>query len=256
MVSRFGICGGGRRRSAHFPNMVPLLTASASPLHCDFMKFALLLPVFVLLGILTSPAVEAPSKPQSEKPKMEIATIAGGCFWCLETTLGRVVGVEKVISGYTGGKTKDPTYEEVCSGLTGHAEAVQITFDPSIISYEKILDVFFALHDPTTLNAQGGDHGTQYRSAIYYHDDAQKAAAEKSKKALDASGHYSKPAVTEITKLGVWYPAEAYHQNYFNEHMPKGTGNLGYLCNVVAPKVEKLKKLGIALKPNDPVKKK
>ncbi len=184
---------------------------------------------------------------------MEIATLAGGCFWCLEATLERVLGVEKVVSGYTGGKTKDPTYDEVCSGLTGHAEAVQITFNPKVIPYETILQLFFALHDPTTLNAQWPDHGTQYRSAIYYHSEAQKAAAEKAKQGVDDSGKHKAKVVTEITKLGTWYPAEDFHQNYFNDHMPKRSGNFGYLCNVVAPKVEKLKQLGIPLKPNDPV---
>ena len=218
------------------------------------MKLSQLLSV-LLLGLLTTsaPAADEPAKPQPEKPKMEIATIAGGCFWCLEATIERVKGVEKVVSGYTGGKTKNPTYEEVCSGLTGHAEGVQITYDPKIISYEKILHLFFELHDPTTLNAQWPDTGTQYRSAIFYHDDAQKAAAEKAKQAVDASGKHKNPVVTQIAKLDVWYPAEDEHQNYFNDHMPKGTGNYRYLCNVVAPKVEKLKKLGFELKDKDPV---
>jgi peptide-methionine (S)-S-oxide reductase len=212
------------------------------------MKLSLLLPCLLLLGTLSATAADDAAKPQPVKPKMEIATIAGGCFWCLEATIERIKGVDKVVSGYTGGKTKNPTYEEVCSGLTGHAEAVQISFDPQIISYEKVLQIFFDLHDPTTLNAQWPDHGTQYRSAIYYHDDAQKATADKVKQAVNASGKHKDPVVTEVTKMDIWYPAEDSHQNYFNDHMPNGTGNYRYLCNVVAPKVEKLKKMGIELK--------
>jgi peptide-methionine (S)-S-oxide reductase len=210
------------------------------------MKLLAVLPL--LAALLTNPA-SAAETPKSEKPAMETVTIAGGCFWCLDATFLRVKGVEKVLSGYTGGKTKNPTYEQICTGLTGHAEAVQVTFDPKVITLDSLLNLFFQLHDPTTLNAQGPDHGTQYRSAIFYTSDAQKAAAEKAKKAVDASGHYSKPAVTEITALGTWYPAEDYHQGYFDEHMPKGSGNYGYLCRIVLPKVEKLKKLGVELKP-------
>lgn len=210
------------------------------------MKFLAVLPL--LAALLTNPA-SAAETPKSEKPAMETITIAGGCFWCLDATFLRVKGVEKVLSGYTGGKTKNPTYEQICTGETGHAEAVQVTFDPKVITMDSLLNLFFQLHDPTTLNAQGPDQGTQYRSAIFYTSDAQKAAAEKAKKAVDASGLYSKPAVTEITALGIWYPAEDYHQGYFDEHMPKGSGNYGYLCRIVLPKVEKLKKLGVELKP-------
>ncbi len=213
------------------------------------MKFsALLLPCLFSLGLTVAPAADEPTKPLTAKPKMEIATIAGGCFWCLEATIERIKGVEKVVSGYTGGKTKNPTYEEICTGLSGHAEGVQITFDPTVITYEKILQLFFDLHDPTTLNAQWPDTGTQYRSAIFYHNDVQKATAEKVKSAVNTSGVHKNPVVTEITKLDIWYPAEAYHQDYFNTHMPNATGNYRYLCNVVAPKVEKLKKLGVELK--------
>lgn len=210
------------------------------------MKFLAVLPL--LAALLTNPA-SAAETPKSEKPAMETITIAGGCFWCLDATFLRVKGVEKVLSGYTGGQTKNPTYEQICTGETGHAEAVQVTFDPKVITMDSLLNLFFQLHDPTTLNAQGPDQGTQYRSAIFYTSDAQKAAAEKAKKAVDASGLYSKPAVTEITALGIWYPAEDYHQGYFDEHMPKGSGNYGYLCRIVLPKVEKLKKLGVELKP-------
>lgn len=210
------------------------------------MKFLAVLPL--LAALLTNPA-SAAETPKSEKPAMETITIAGGCFWCLDATFLRVKGVEKVLSGYTGGQTKNPTYEQICTGETGHAEAVQVTFDPKVITMDSLLNLFFQLHDPTTLNAQGPDQGTQYRSAIFYTSDAQKAAAEKAKKAVDASGLYSKPAVTEITALAIWYPAEDYHQGYFDEHMPKGSGNYGYLCRIVLPKVEKLKKLGVELKP-------
>ncbi len=209
-------------------------------------------------GIFTSLAADkdaaAPAKKEksestsTKEKKMEVATLAGGCFWCLDATFLRVKGVEKVVSGYTGGQTENPTYRQVCTGLTGHAEAVQITFDPAVISYEKLLKLFFELHDPTTLNRQGLDEGTQYRSAVYYHDDSQKAAAERVKKELGEAGKYKHPIVTEISKLGKWYPAEDYHQGYFDENYPKGEGNYGYLCRVVLPKVEKLHKLGVELK--------
>ena len=220
------------------------------------MKFPAVLPL--LAAFLINPALRAAETPKPEKPAMETITLAGGCFWCLDATFLRVKGVEKVVSGYTGGTTKNPTYEQICTGLTGHAEAVQISFDPKVITLDSLLNLFFQLHDPTTLNAQKPDTGTQYRSAIYYTSEDQKAAAAKAKKAIDDSGHYAKPAVTEITALGTWYPAEKYHQGYFDEHMPKGTGNYGYLCRIVLPKVEKLKKLGVELKPaaKDPEEKK
>lgn len=171
---------------------------------------------------------------------MEKATFGNGCFWCTEAIFQNLKGVEKVESGYTGGKVKNPTYKEVCSGLTGHAEVIQITFDSNVISYTELLEVFWSTHDPTTLNRQGNDVGTQYRSAIFYHNDQQKELAEKYKVQLDLSNTWSDPVVTEISLIGVFYPAEDYHQNYF-----KLNGSQPYCSFVVRPKVEKfLKKFG------------
>lgn len=216
------------------------------------MKLLSLLPLWTaVVSLFTSSATQAADETKQakpESPKMETATLGGGCFWCIEATLERVKGVEKVVSGYTGGKIKNPTYEQICTGLTGHAEVVQITFDPKVVTFESLLKLFFELHDPTTLNAQWPDTGTQYRSAVFFHDDAQKTTAEKVIKETNESKKHKNPVVTEVTKLDVFYPAEDYHQNYFDEHMEAGTGNYRYLCNVVAPKVEKLKKLGVELK--------
>ena len=167
-----------------------------------------------------------------------IATLGAGCFWCVEAIFQRVKGVESVVSGYAGGKVKNPTYKEVCSGLTGHAEVARITFDPEKVSFTELLEIFWQTHDPTTLNRQGNDVGTQYRSAIYYHDDEQKAIAEELKKSLDTSGAFEAPIVTEITPINNYYPAEDYHQNYFNDHT-----NQPYCSIVIKPKVEKFKKV-------------
>ncbi len=166
---------------------------------------------------------------------LELATLGGGCFWCIDAVFERLDGVKKVTSGYAGGTIARPTYEEVCSGSTGHAEVVQISFDPAKISYEKLLEVFWQAHDPTTLNRQGPDFGTQYRSIILYQNEKQKAAAEKSR--AEAAKKFTSPIVTEIVPLKEFYPAENYHQDYFrlNGHAP-------YCRFVIAPKVEKLKK--------------
>jgi peptide-methionine (S)-S-oxide reductase len=169
---------------------------------------------------------------------MEKITLGSGCFWCTEAVFQRLNGVESAVSGYSGGKTKDPFYKEVTTGRTGHAEVVQVTFDPAVISLEEILEVFWKTHDPTTLNRQGNDVGTQYRSAIFYHDSAQKEVAERLKKALDESGAWGDPIVTEITPFEVFYPAENYHQDYFNEN-----GSQPYCQFVVAPKVKKFKEV-------------
>ncbi|MEM9856118.1 MAG: peptide-methionine (S)-S-oxide reductase MsrA [Bacteroidota bacterium] len=169
---------------------------------------------------------------------MEKATLGAGCFWCIEAVVQRINGVVEVVSGYTGGQVKDPTYREICSGQTGHAEVAQITFDPSVVSFEEILEVFWSSHDPTTLNRQGADVGTQYRSAIFYHNNTQKEIAENSKKALGQSGIYGSPIVTEITELGVFYPAEDYHQNYYNNNSEQP-----YCQFVVKPKVDKIKRV-------------
>ena len=168
---------------------------------------------------------------------METATLGGGCFWCVEAIYQDVIGVHKVVSGYAGGKVENPTYEEVCSGTTGHAEVVQIVFDPTVISFEEILFIFWRTHDPTTLNRQGNDVGTQYRSVIYYHDEQQKKIAEQSKAETDASDLWADPIVTEIAPLPIFYEGEAYHQNYFveNPYQP-------YCIFVINPKVQKFRK--------------
>ncbi|OAI39501.1 peptide methionine sulfoxide reductase [bacterium SCGC AG-212-C10] len=167
----------------------------------------------------------------------EVATFAGGCFWCLEAIYLDVVGVESVQSGYMGGHVENPSYEAVCTGRTGHAEVVQVTFDPSVIRYEDLVEVFFAIHDPTTLNRQGGDVGTQYRSAIYVHSPAQRASAESVIAKLTAEGAFPKPIVTEVTDASAFYQAEWYHDDYFNKNP-----NQGYCRMVIAPKVAKFRK--------------
>jgi len=162
----------------------------------------------------------------------ETATLAGGCFWCLEAVYLQLKGVERVVSGYAGGRVPHPTYEHVCTGETGHAEVVRITFDPAAISYDDLLDVFFTIHDPTTLNRQGADVGTQYRSAIYYHDDAQRRAAEAA--VARQQQLWDDPIVTEVAPVPDFYPAEEYHHNYFERNPGQG-----YCRAVVAPKVAK-----------------
>ncbi len=167
----------------------------------------------------------------------QIATLGGGCFWCLEAVYDDLIGVESVVSGYAGGHVPNPTYEQVCAKTTGHAEVVQITFDVTIITFRELLEVFFTIHDPTTLNRQGNDVGPQYRSAIYYHDDMQKETAEAVIAEFDAAKLWADPIVTEVTPLAIFYPAEDYHQNYFenNPYQP-------YCQIVVAPKVTKFRK--------------
>ncbi|MBO9348353.1 MAG: peptide-methionine (S)-S-oxide reductase MsrA [Chloroflexus sp.] len=169
---------------------------------------------------------------------LETATLAGGCFWCLEAVYDQVKGVKDVVSGYTGGHVANPTYERVCSGKTGHAEAVQITFDPEQISYRELLEIFFSIHDPTTLNRQGADVGTQYRSAIFYHSEEQRQIAEQLVRELTEQKVFRDPIVTEIVPATIFYPAEDYHQEYFvrNPYQP-------YCQFVVAPKVAKFQKL-------------
>lgn len=175
---------------------------------------------------------------------MEVATLGAGCFWCVEAVFQRLNGVEKVASGYMGGEVKDPTYNEVCGGQTGHAEVLQVTFDSSQISFAEILEVFWKTHDPTTLNRQGNDVGTQYRSAIFYHSEEQKLIAEEYQKQLESLGMFTDPIVTEIVPASDFYVAEDYHQNYFNEN-----GSQPYCQFVVRPKVEKfVKNFGEKLK--------
>jgi peptide-methionine (S)-S-oxide reductase len=172
-----------------------------------------------------------------ENGEFEVATLGGGCFWCVEAVYQRLKGVQSVASGYSGGKIANPSYREICTGRTGHAEVAQITFDPKVISYAEILEVFWRVHDPTTLNRQGNDIGTQYRSVIFYHDEKQKETAIKSKKSVEESGLWSDPIVTEISALTKFYKAEDYHQNYFNDNRQQP-----YCVYVVDPKVEKFKK--------------
>jgi peptide-methionine (S)-S-oxide reductase len=168
---------------------------------------------------------------------MEVATFAGGCFWCTEAVFLEIKGVEKVVSGYIGGKTKNPTYKDICTGETGHAEAIQITYNPKEVAYEDLLEVFFGTHDPTTLNRQGADVGTQYRSEIFYHSEAQKVKAENYIELLVKEKLYDKSIVTKISSATQFYPAEDYHQNYYNQNSSQG-----YCQMVIAPKLEKLHK--------------
>lgn len=168
---------------------------------------------------------------------LEKATLAGGCFWCTEAVFKRLKGIDSVVSGYSGGARENPTYEQVSSEATGHAEAIQIEFDPSIISYEKILQIFFHFHDPTTLNRQGNDIGSQYRSVIFYHNAQQEQIAEKVKEEVSNEGKYKDPIVTEIVPFEAFYAAEDYHQEYYENN-----ANQGYCDYVITPKIQKLLK--------------
>ena len=174
----------------------------------------------------------------SPPPKSEVATLGAGCFWCVEAVYLQLDGVISVESGYAGGHVINPTYEEVCGKKTGHAEVCQIRFDPAKLSYEELLEVFWKTHDPTTPNRQGGDIGPQYRSVVFYHDDQQRALAEKWKKELNAAGAFASPVVTEITAVTDFYKAEDYHQNYYNLNP-----NQGYCRMIVRPKVEKVREV-------------
>ena len=168
----------------------------------------------------------------------EEITLGAGCFWCVEAVFQELKGVKSVVSGYAGGVKDKPTYKEVCSGMTGHAEVARIVYDPNEVTVDEILEVFWQTHDPTTLNRQGNDVGTQYRSVVFYHTEEQKNIAEKYKKELDASGAFSAPIVTEIVEINNYYEAEEYHQNYYNEH-----GNESYCRYVIGPKMEKFRKV-------------
>jgi peptide-methionine (S)-S-oxide reductase len=176
------------------------------------------------------------SKPQSSDSKFDTATFGAGCFWCVEAQFQMLDGVESVTSGFSGGAVKNPSYKEVCNGTTGHAEVCQIIYDTTKLSYADMLEAFWKSHDPTQLNKQGNDVGTQYRSAIFYHNQKQKEVAEEYKKKLNESGAYNNPVVTEIAPFTIFYKAEDYHQNYFNEN-----GDVPYCRFVVQPKVEKFK---------------
>ncbi|HVA49450.1 MAG TPA: peptide-methionine (S)-S-oxide reductase MsrA [Pirellulales bacterium] len=180
-----------------------------------------------------------PSTSTDERsPGLEKATFGAGCFWCSEAVFQQLKGVRSVVSGYSGGIFPHPTYQQVCSGQTGHAEVIQIAYDPEVISYPELLEVFWQTHDPTTLNRQGADEGTQYRSVILYHNPRQQELAEHYKKKLQEEHAFRKPIVTEITKFSEFYPAEDYHQNYYNLHREQG-----YCSAVIRPKVVKVKKV-------------
>ena len=179
------------------------------------------------------------STAQTEENKLETATFGAGCFWCVEAVFQKLKGVQSVESGYMGGHTTDPTYKQICTGTTGHAEVIQIKFDPAVISFKELLEVFWKTHDPTTINRQGNDVGTQYRSAVFFNNDTQKELAEKYKQKLNESGAFRTPVITEVTAATKYYPAEKYHQNYWNT---QGQSN-GY-CQAVIP--AKLKKLEAA----------
>jgi peptide-methionine (S)-S-oxide reductase len=191
-----------------------------------------LICLFFLSLVMTA---TAETKPAS---KTALATFGGGCFWCTEAVFELLPGVKSVVSGYAGGKSANPTYEEICTGRTGHAEVIQIEYDPAVVTYEKLVEVFFEAHDPTTLNRQGADEGTQYRSVIFWHDEAQHQSAVAGKKAAQAQ--FDDPIVTEISALPKFYPAEKYHQDYF-----KNNPNAGYCTFVIKPKVKKLQGKGV-----------
>jgi peptide-methionine (S)-S-oxide reductase len=210
------------------------------------MKF---ISLFFTLSFITtiscgSGASKAEEQPITSNIQMEkntkgsaVATFGAGCFWCVEAVFQQIKGVDTVISGYMGGKIPNPTYREICSGLTGHAEVAQITYDPDLVSFKELLEVFWQTHDPTTLNRQGADVGTQYRSAVFYHTVLQKEEAEFYKNELDAAKAFDNPIVTEITPATTFYKAEDYHQNYFRQN-----GDQPYCQYVIRPKMEKLEK--------------
>ena len=175
------------------------------------------------------------------KNELETATFGGGCFWCTEAVFDEVIGVTDVVSGYTGGQLANPTYDDICTGSTGHAEVIRVTFDPAVISYAEILEIFFATHDPTTLNKQGADRGTQYRSAIFVHSSAQRLLADKIITQLNAEKIWGSPIVTEVTDAPIFYPAEDYHQEFF-----KRNPNQGYCMAVVSPKLSKFRQKFLA----------
>lgn len=209
------------------------------------MKFALsIISLFVFLASCMASQKNEKSVTlvkdhiMTDTNKTETITLGAGCFWCVETIFLQLEGVSRAQSGYSGGKVNNPTYKEVCSGLTGHAEVVQVDYDPTVISLSEILEVFWKVHDPTTLNKQGNDVGTQYRSAVFYHNEEQQKVADELKVKLNASGAYSNPIVTEVTAFSNFYPAEDYHNDYYNLH-----GEEPYCKFVIQPKVEKFQKV-------------
>jgi len=206
------------------------------------LRLALLLSLPTLTACGRSPFAVHEAMPDAShseatgsSPTVEVATFGAGCFWCVEAVLEQLEGVEDVASGYMGGTVENPTYRAVCTGETGHAEVVQVRFDPDKISYAELLDWFWRLHDPTTLNRQGADAGTQYRSVIFYHSEAQRAAAQESLAAAEAAGAFDDPIVTEITPAGAFYAAEGYHQDYY-----RANKEAGYCRMVIRPKLDEL----------------
>lgn len=212
-------------------------------LYLGFKTLSLLLCLAVVLPACGQPSATKKNKTAMKTPafsgKTDTATFANGCFWCTEAIFEELDGVISAVSGYTGGATKNPTYKEVCSGSTGHAECIQITYDPQRISFDELLEVFWKTHDPTTLNRQGNDVGTQYRSGIFYHNEEQRQKAEACKTALDRSGAWNDPIVTEISPFTVFYSAEDYHQQYMEQN-----GNSNPYCQfVIQPKLDKFRKV-------------
>lgn len=206
-----------------------------------FLAFPAVVLAAFLCGAAVGVAQEGVAKLDKADPKetkLEKATFGGGCFWCVEAVFENMKGVKDVVSGYAGGRNANPTYEQVCTGRTGHAEVCEITYDPEVVAFEELLEVFWKTHDPTTLNRQGPDIGTQYRSVIFYHSDRQKELAEMYKKKLDGSGAFRDRIVTEITESPKFYAAEKYHQDYY-----RNNPNQSYCAFVVRPKVEKFKEV-------------
>jgi len=214
-------------------------------INIQFKIAATLVAAFFFLPTLaqleTNQTYKTMNKASLTQPKnndLDTATFGAGCFWCVEAVFQRLKGVVQVKSGYTGGNIKNPTYKEVCSGLTGHAEACELVYDKTQVTFDELLEVFWKTHDPTTVNQQGNDHGTQYRSAVFYHNDEQKLKAEQYKKQLNDAHVYPSPIVTEISPASIFYEAENYHQDYFNAN-----GSQPYCKFVIQPKVEKFEKI-------------
>lgn len=228
-------------RKQHSPSSSDLIDFVKNQLLALLVSTATVLTPFADAAEKKVNTESAPANPSSSA--RENVTFGGGCFWCLEAVFQRLKGVKSVVSGYAGGSVPNPTYEQVCEGNTGHAEVVKISFDPDALSFDKLMQVFFAAHDPTTLNRQGHDTGTQYRSIILYESDAQKAAAENAKVA--AQKDFKDPIVTQIVPLKQFYPAETYHQNYFNQN----AGTNPYCSVVIRPKLQKLLKEGLIAEP-------
>ena len=206
-----------------------------------YCNLFLIIPILFSCNQTTSvskPIMSTQKQLEMNAENLDTITLAGGCFWCVEAVYQQLNGVEKVISGYTGGTIKNPAYREVCEGTTGHAEVAQIIYDRTKVSLKDILEVFFTVHDPTTLNRQGNDYGTQYRSGIFYNTEEQKLMSEDIIKRLDAAGAYDTKIVTEVTPLNIFYPAEDYHQNYYAQNSGEG-----YCQMVIQPKLEKFKKV-------------